>query len=361
MDCVGIPAIGYGTFSKRIHESAVRNRIPVSISVEATAKCNLDCLHCYIKHYKCFSKKEITLAEYKSIIDQIVDAGCLWLLLTGGDPFVRKDFMDMYIYAKRKGLLVSLCTNGTLIEENIAEQLADYPPFVVEITLYGRTKEVYEQITGVPGSFEKCMRSVDLLLDRDISVNLKSTVLTINRHELGDMQAFARSKNVDFRFDPIINRKLDGDIAPFRYRLTPEQVVDLDINDKIRTDAWMDLYNRYGGKALQPEYIYQCGAGISASHIDSFGKLSMCMMSRNPDYDLLQGNFQSGWNFLRQFREKKWTKETPCSKCNIMSLCNQCPGWSMLEHKNFETPVDYLCKVAHMRAELLGIESIIRK
>ncbi|MBN1996968.1 SPASM domain-containing protein, partial [candidate division KSB1 bacterium] len=120
-------------------------------------------------------------------------------------------------------------------------------------------------------------------------------------------------------------------------------------------------FERYGGKALQPEYIYQCGAGISACHIDAFGKLSMCMMSRNPDYDLLGGTFRDGWNYLNQFRYQKWSKETDCSTCDIMSLCNQCPGWSMLEHEDLETPVEFLCQIAHLRSELLGIKSTIER
>ena len=90
-------------------------------------------------------------------MDEITEAGCLWLLFTGGEIFARGEFLDIYTHAKQKGLLVTLFTNGTLINPKIADFLVHWRPFAIEITLYGRTKETYERVTGIPGSYERCM------------------------------------------------------------------------------------------------------------------------------------------------------------------------------------------------------------
>ncbi|MGB3904717.1 MAG: radical SAM protein, partial [Anaerolineae bacterium] len=165
MECPHIPKTSYAEFSNRLHDKLGGKRVPIAGSLELTFRCNLRCVHCYLGDTRAGipGKQELTYAEIRDLLDQIVDEGCLWLLLTGGEPLVRPDFLDIYTYAKQKGLLVTLFTNGTLITPQIADYLQQWRPFVVEISLYGRTKETYEKVTGVPGSYERCMRGIQLL------------------------------------------------------------------------------------------------------------------------------------------------------------------------------------------------------
>ena len=130
MDCPHIPLTPYSDFSQRLHQKVVGNRIPLVGSMEVTERCNLGCAHCYINipaGDQGAHKRELKKAEIFGILDQIVDQGCLWLLLTGGEPFVRPDFLDIYTYAKKKGLLVTLFTNGTTISTRIADHLHNGP------------------------------------------------------------------------------------------------------------------------------------------------------------------------------------------------------------------------------------------
>ncbi len=121
------------------------------------------------------------------------------------EPLFRKDFKDIFRYVKQKGLLVTLFTNGTLITPEMADFLQEYPPFNLEITLYGRTQETYESVTGIPGSYRRCMQGIEYLKERDIHFSLKTMLLTLNAHELKAMQEFARSLGVGFRYDGLIN------------------------------------------------------------------------------------------------------------------------------------------------------------
>ena len=186
--------VSYGEFSQIFHARTMQRHLPLSGTIEVTRRCPLTCVHCYnnlpMADHEA-SSTELSYAEHCRILDELADAGCLWLLFTGGEIFARRDFLDIYTYAKTKGFLITLFTNGTLITPRIADYLAIWRPFAIEITLYGRTKETYERLTGVPGSYEKCLRGIHLLLERKLPLALKSVAVTVNVHELHDMQEFA--------------------------------------------------------------------------------------------------------------------------------------------------------------------------
>jgi len=159
MECPHIPEISLAQFGERLYNNAVAKRIPITGSFELTFRCNLSCAHCYCNlppNDQDTIEKELSTEEVFNILDQIAEAGCLWLLITGGEPLLRPDFFEVYTYAKKKGFIITLFTNGTLITPEIADYLVQWPPFKVEITLYGVTSETHESVTGIPGSFKLC-------------------------------------------------------------------------------------------------------------------------------------------------------------------------------------------------------------
>ena len=360
MECPHIPIESYGNFSHRLYDQAVNRRIPITGSIEVTAHCNLKCVHCYIPPTNAenpSTRQELSIQQICNIIDQVVEAGCLSILFTGGEPFIRPDFLDIYIYAKKKGLLITLFSNGTTITPEVADCLARWRPFAIEISLYGSTPDTVEKITGTPGSFQKCKNGIELLIDRKLPLRLKSMIMTLNHHELKDMKTYARELGVEFRFDPILNLKLDGSKGPEAFRLSPREVVALDLDDDKRIKNWHQYLDRFSGPPPHPQYLYQCGAGVTTFHIDAFGELSPCLMSRNPSYDLLKGSFRDAWDrFILSQRTRKWNPETPCKNCDIISLCGQCPGIAQLENGNPELMVNYLCQIAHLRATEFGFD-----
>jgi len=358
MDCPYIPSSSYAEFSQRLHDKVASERIPISGSLEVTARCNLRCGHCYINlpaGDALARERELTAQELYGILDQITDEGCLWLLLTGGEPFLRPDFLDVYMYAKQKGLLLTVFTNGTTITPRIADHLATWPPFSVEITLYGYSQETYEQVTGVAGSHQRCMQAIELLLERSVPLKLKSTPTRVNHHEIQAMQAYADALGVAFRFDPILNMRLDGDPTPGRFRLSPHEVVALDRQDERRAQAWCEEFDRSRGLVTPSNTLYTCGAGMSSFHIDAYGQLSICLMAREPGYGLREGSFHDGWHHaLYQVRMQPRTRTMPCQSCALARLCPQCPGLACIETNDPEQPVGYFCEITHLRAAAFG-------
>jgi radical SAM protein with 4Fe4S-binding SPASM domain len=353
-DCGGIPQQGYGEFSDWLHRKVGNQRIPISGSLEVTMRCNLRCQHCYIPMEQRAkpNQEELSFPEIQRILDEITDAGCLWLLLTGGDPFMRRDFLDIYSYARRKGLILTLFTNGTQITPRIADYLAEWRPFNIEITLYGATQETYERVTGIPGSYALCRRGIDLLLERNLPLGLKTMVMTLNRHELEQMKSLAASLGVKFRIDPILNPALDSAQRPTFFRLTPMEIVEMEKADPERVAIWQKQFQKDFRISNTDRRMYLCGAGKQAFHIDAAGILSGCLTARQPSYDLRHGSFKEGWEIdLAQMISRQYSPDFECLGCDLRPMCAQCPAVAELEHGDVEKPVDFLCQVTRLRRD----------
>lgn len=354
--------LDYGSFSRTLHDRQGTTRLPLTGTIEVTRRCPLVCSHCYnnLPMQDAGARdREMSLDEHVRLLDDLRDAGCLWLLYTGGEIFARADFLDIYTEARRRGFLITLFTNGTMITERVADHLARYRPFAIEITLYGRTRETYERLTGIPGSFDKCLRGIRRLLDRGLPLALKTVAVTVNRHELAGMQAFADELGVAFKSDSMINPRLDCSQSPLAVRLTPEAAVAIDLEDARRGDEWVQFADHVQQALAQtppPETVYQCGGGINTFAIDPYGRMSICVLSETHKVDIRGGRFLAGWQgFLREQRARPITRLTKCVACALKSACGMCPANGELAHGDAETPVDYLCHTAHLRAHALGL------
>jgi radical SAM protein with 4Fe4S-binding SPASM domain len=352
----------YGDFSLIVHQEGAVTRVPLNGTIEVTNRCPLACSHCYNNlpmNDIAARVRELSLAEHKRLLDDLAEQGCLWLLFTGGEIFARRDFLEIYTYAKSKGFLITLFTNGTMITERIADFLAQHPPFIMEITLYGATRETYEKLTQIPGSYDLCVRGIDLLLERNLPLKLKTVAVSINKHEIPMMRQMAEDRGVPFKFDAMINPRIDCSASPLAVRLTPSEIVALDLDDPEHVSEWKRLAKDhaqpvYDDPAKKP--LYDCGGGISSFAVDPYGELSICVLSHQDSYNVRDGNFKEGWqDYIRGVRSRKISRPTKCTGCGLKSMCGMCAANGELENGDAESPVDFLCEVAHLRAMTLDI------
>src|ERR1700690_3323635 len=204
------------------------------------------------------------------------------------------------------------------------------------------------------------MRGVRLLHERNLPLKLKTVPLTINFHEVFEMKRFAEEDlGVEFKFDPLVNPRTDCSQSPLAVRLSPEQVVWLDFKDPVRKAEYRKMAETELAQArsVQGPEKYSCGGGQNGCAIDPGGRMTICVLSQQDGYDFRQGNFQDGWSgHMREIRDSQRTRQTICSRCQLQSLCSMCPANGELENGKAEAPVEFLCKVAHLRALSLGLE-----
>jgi radical SAM protein with 4Fe4S-binding SPASM domain len=183
--------------------------------------------------------------------------------------------------------------------------------------------------------------------------------ITFNKHEIWDMKRFVEEElGLGFRFDAMINPCIDCSPRPLAVRLSPQEVVDFDMQDQKRMAEWRKFNEKFYGSVHTLEHLdelYACGAGVNSFAIDPYGKLRICVLSRD-GYDLRRGSFVEGWErFILDLRRKKITRQTKCLNCEIKAMCGMCPANGELENRDAEEPVDFLCRVAHLRAKSLGL------
>jgi len=354
--------IGYGEFSRSIHGRYAGKRAPLDVSIEVTNRCPLQCVQCYNNlpvNDKEARLRELSKEEHFRILDELAELGCLWLLYTGGEIFARPDFLEIYTYAKQKGFLVTLFTNATLITKEIADYLVEWPPFSIEVTIYGRTKEVYEAVTGIAGSYERCLRGIETLRRRGLPLKLKTVANSINRHEVHEMKRFAEEElGLPFKFDGVLNPRIDSSQAPLAFRLSAAEVVGFDLQMPRAADEYKRLAERESGEAEDADNrLYDCAGGAYSFAVDAEGRMSLCVLSRKETYDVRGGSLREGWEqFVAGLRKRTLTRSSRCSGCRIRSLCNMCPAFGELESGDAEGTVEFLCEVAHLRAMSLGCE-----
>ena len=356
--------LSYGEFSADLHKRQGGERVPLQVSIEVTRRCPLECLHCYnnLPMGDLDAKqREMTKEEHFRVLDELVEMGCFWLLYTGGEIFARKDFLEIYTYAKKKGFLITLFTNGTIINEQIADYLKEWPPFAIEITLYGRTRETYEALTMIPGSYDRCLRGIKLLKERGLPLKLKAVATSINKHEVMSMRRFAEEDlGLEFKMDGQINPRIDCSHSPLAVRLSAEELVALDM----ATPKTLNEYRRLAKKDLegpatlsQIDTVYFCRGGMGSFSINAYGEMGICVVSQQETFSVKTSGVRSVWvGSLLQLRNRKRTRVTKCIQCRIQSLCGMCPANGEMENGDKESPVEFLCHVAHLRAAAIGIE-----
>ena len=265
------------------------DRFPLSCQWEITCRCNLRCVMCYTD---CFNRadkirEELTTDQILRIMDELADAGCLELCLTGGEPLARPDFFDLYDHAVAKGFLITLFSNGTLITDAVADRLAALPPHRVEISLHGFTQQSFEAITQGHQSYARCMNAIRLLIERRVPLVIKTTAMTLNRKEILDIKRYVqRLGSVGYKLGEDMRPALDGSDGPFRFSLTPEEVEALNRQDP-----------QLSHETCQRESVPAppCRSGMRSFHIDAYGCLQLCSGNRIQGYDLRHGSFKEGF------------------------------------------------------------------
>jgi len=342
-------------------------RNPISFDLELTARCNNNCRHCYINlpaDDRVAKKNELSFTEAKRIINQAVDLGAVWCLLTGGEPLLSDNFFDIYTYLKKKGVLVSVFTNATLISNKHIRLFKRYPPRDIEVTAYGVTRKTYEKITRKPGSFDAFMVGLNLLFDNDIKVRFKAMALRSNIHELTQIAQFCRERTKDyFRFDPFLHLRFDANVKRNQEikseRLLPEEIVKIEGSDSERSEALKKNCGRLimpGAKDINCNHLFHCGIGKDNFTVSYDGYFCPCSSLRHPEciFDLKKISLSRAWrNLVLRVKDRRSNRREfliKCRTCELINLCLWCPAHSHLETGTLDTPVEYFCKVAHARA-----------
>ncbi len=345
--------LGHFSFSENFHQIAAKRNIPISAGFEITQRCNLKCLHCYINNQPVNYNKEFTIKDIYNLLKEMAKNGCLWLLITGGEPLLRKDFCEIYRYAKKLGMIITVFTNATKITEKIADLFIKYPPFLIEATLHGSTRTTFDTITGVSGSFDQFQRGIQFLRERQIPFHLKMIVMRQNVYEVEAARQLAIEMGADdFRFDPMINADFFHSNKIKKLRVTIKNAAELDLHGSFK-NRWKKIYRtaliKKTNQQTSGKLLFPCRAGKCSFTISANGHLLPCILMRFPTYDLQKLSFMEAWKKLNHYVITTYMrKNNSCLKCSLQA-CSKCPAWGYLEYGDPNSKSSYACALQHER------------
>lgn len=336
----------------------VQKDVPLSCHFDLTYNCNLDCIHCYRVREK---RSELNTTEIKAILSQLAAAGTLYLQLSGGEILLRDDFFEIAEHARKLHFALIINTNGTLINDEIADKISELNPYNVNISIYSANPQIHEGITRIPGSLDKSIKAVKLLKKRGLWVKITDVVMKQNINDYRKVFELAKNLGADFILDPQVIPKLNGDKSPLKLKISTEDLYRLNLDKKIKLESEQDtsLNTKKMQDLISLKNDYPCQAAHSFFHISPYGEVFPCPMIPFSCGNLKEQSFKKIWNHslnMLEARSIRWSNIETCAQCEDKFFCNFCPGMAFLETGNMMNAYPRACLEAEMKRKLANLE-----
>lgn len=306
---------------------------PYSGGFELTPLCNFDCKMCYVhlEREQMGNIKLLSTQQWMEIMEQAVNAGMLHAYLTGGECLSYPGFQELYLYLRSRGVGVSVLTNGQLLTEEMADFFAQYPPDIIQITVYGSCDDTYEAVTG-RRAFEDVKQAIERLKKRKIRLLLTVTPNRFMEKDTHSLLEFLRSSGIRYAIGTgsLAAREDTG-------RKLEEYAPESDIYVQLYKDE--QEYGRspqqfeYGSRRIV-DYIptgfkthskITCSAGVCAFHINWKGELTPCIPFPAINRSILEYGFDDCWKWVKD-QIAGYSPPEECESCSIASVCTSCPA-----------------------------------
>ena len=333
-------------------EKWVKQRLPYSVLFELTARRNMNCVHCYLQNVH--DTKELSYDKIIEIIDILYEKGIVFLTFTGGEILLRKDFVDIYLYAKKKGFLVELFTNGYLFDDKIIDALAEYPPLLVDISLYGASENTYRKVTGLQNAFARVIQNCKKLKKAGIRVSLKSPIIDLTYPEIKDMQMLADKLQIPFVYTFEICNTIDRQDMPKMHQISLNKALEYEFANhykQIQTEGRKSKsnYDEIINELRTNEKVYSCNVAVNSFVVDYNGKMCPCMKLRHRGIKLEKNNYEKIWSDFKKYSAQIATMDYKCKGCEALYYCDVCPAEMDFLYNDPEYRPENACKCAYIR------------
>ncbi len=342
--------------AKKLYEKAERVFLPLNMMLELTYRCNERCLHCYLPETQGVrdprAEEELTSAQWRRVLEELAEAGTLFLILTGGEVLLRKDLPEILRRARELYFSVEVFTNATLLTPEIADLWAELGVNRVGVSVYGPDAARHDRVTRLQGSFEAAMRGVRLLKERGIAVKLKTPLMRRNFSDYEALIALAQSLGAASKFDAMMAPRNDGADAPLRLGLKDGQLRRAYEDERLAPKEEATHARR-----LLPQEP-TCGAGRTSGAINPFGEVLPCIQWGVAAGSVRKRPFGRIWRegrILIEARRRCAKDVKSCPKCGGIHFIH-CMGLSQLEHGDPLVPDSGTCRISRTIQKIQGID-----
>ena len=343
--------------STYLHTKGRQLGLPIAGNFELTARCNFNCPMCYVhmtEEQVQAAGRELTAREWLNIAKDARDQGMLFVLLTGGEPMVRKDFFEIYRGMKEMGLLISINSNGSMLQGNILEEFLKDPPFRFNISLYGGSNETYRNMCGLP-VYDRVKENIRALRRAGVEVSLNLSITPYNRADIAKIYADATELDVNvkassYMYPPI---RVNGEQYGCGNRLSPCEAAQISQEwDKLRFTEEEFLQRAQNLKnlvSIEPDCPVEadegvrCRAGSTAFWVTWDGRMLPCGMMPGPTAYPLEVGFGAAWEYIKAETAKIRTP-AQCASCPKRPVCAMCAAVCVTETGAFDQVPAYVCQ-----------------
>ena len=345
--------------SRYLHNKGAKLGLPISGTFELTARCNFDCPMCYV-HLKQedidAQGRELTTQQWIDLAQKASDEGMVFALLTGGEPFVRKDFFEIYHAMKKMGLMISINSNGSMLSGEVRRKLIEDPPFRINISLYGGSSDTYCQMCGKP-AYDQVIENIAALKEAGVDVRLNVSITPYNRQDLEAICCKAEELGVHVKLASYMypSIRVNGGRYGYGDRLSPEAAADASVEwDSLRFDEETfaqraNAMHRYAlveesECAVDLDEGVGCRAGRTAFWMTWDGRMLPCGMMPYPVAYPLEDGFEAAWKQIRK-ETAKLRMPAKCGGCPKRGVCSVCAAVCVTETGRFDGVPEYVCKM----------------
>lgn len=353
---------------KRIVLSATQKRIPLGGAFELLPLCNMNCRMCFLRLSPDEMKQQgrlRTADEWLALAKQAKDAGLLFLLLTGGEPFLYPEFEKLYKRLCELGLIITLNTNGTLITEKYANLLCSHKPRRVNITLYGSSDEIYGRLCNNPNGFTQTLKAIKLLKERNIAVKLNGSVTKYNMEDLEEIQRISHELDIPLEVNTYMFPSARKGCMPFEdsSRVSPLEAAESYVKvkkDELSEEEFRLLaqtmshyyHNNKDFEGILPPEPLSCRAGLSSFWVNWKGNMTPCVFMETPAIPVFEQGFDPSWEFVKTERDKMFMP-AKCTSCGKRGVCSVCAACVLTETGGLQEAPEYMCKMTEEKMRLM--------
>ena len=319
----------------RVVERAWRSEHLMSVLVELTYRCNLDCFFCY--NDLGLVGRPLSLDQYLTLLEDLAAMQVLDLTLSGGEPLAHPHFLQIGERACELGFVVRLKSNGHALRGALLRQIrARINPFLVDVSLHGATAATHDRQTRVPGSFDRLLANVREAVEVGLPMRINSTLTSWNEGEIEGMLDIAEELGVPLQFDTQVTPRDDGSQEPLAIAASREGMTRLFAAQAERAlrraAALSPARAEVASAAVEPPVPTDrhCGAGSSGLAIDPYGNVYPCVQWRRPVGNLHEKRIGEVWTTSPGLREvrglTRQIKDSLAAQGEAAPLLAFCPG-----------------------------------
>lgn len=336
-----------GTIEKELFGISYSNRHPVYGSLELTPCCNFNCNMCYVKKENaCTAPAE----KWLKIGKEMKEKGVLFLLLTGGESLLYKGFEEVYTGLREMGFVLSVNTNGSLIDQYWIDFFKRNRPRQLNITVYGSSDSTYENLCHSSVKVKDIEKNLFSLKENGIDFRISFTAVPENVCEAEDIQRLAERLQVPVQFDTYVLPVAENGEFKKDARLSPSEAAGADIDIcKLTYGSRYGSFCRYivemvnSTECEEEPHTMQCGAGRCTFSVNWQGNLTPCVIMKSPSCNAFDNGFSSAWEYMKKETDRILLN-SKCMSCNMRELCNMCAAAAYTETGSFCEIPEYVCE-----------------